>query len=94
MLEPKWNCSPRRKVRISVDGAQSTGKTTLVEYLKGFYKDHFVYIPEASREIAPSFGVHNSLDWAELIRDPERLRCFFDREEQWLTEQEPRSMLF
>lgn len=70
------------KIRIAVDGAQSTGKTTLVGKLAERYGDGFSYLDEAAIVVAPQFSVQREDDWAPLIRSPGRLQAFFDAEER------------
>lgn len=42
---------------ISFSGAQSTGKSTLLNACKEVYKDQFVFVPEITRELKRQFGV-------------------------------------
>ena len=70
--------------RVAIDGAQSTGKTTLHDHLRKVFSDAFVFVPEASRVVAPQMGVHSRADWEELLANPDRLAAFFDKEEEWL----------
>ena len=78
---------PNRGVVIAIDGAMSTGKTTLFRAIQSEFGDRLVYVPEAAREVAPDFGISTIDDWAPLLNDPVRLEHFFVREERWLTEQ-------
>ena len=81
--------APRqRPLRIAVDGAQSTGKTTLIEQLATHYENQFSYIPEAARQVALEFGVQNADDWPALLNDRDQLREFFSEEERWLIAKE------
>ena len=76
-------------MRISIDGAQSTGKTTLHLMLsKTLLGSRYIFIPEASREIAPMFGVRTAHDWPKLLTDEKRLKEFFDAEENWQLERQ------
>jgi|HubBroStandDraft_4_1064222.scaffolds.fasta_scaffold142261_2 nicotinamide riboside kinase len=76
------------KLRVAIDGAQSTGKTTLWQQLREHYGSYLQFIPEASREIAPGFGIASATDWSVLLANPLRLQAFFEAEEQWLVRQE------
>ena len=69
--------------RVAIDGAQSTGKTTLFDQLRSTLSDRARFIPEASREVAGRFGVVGTADWAGLIADQSRLREFFEAEEEY-----------
>lgn len=75
-------------LRVAIDGAQSTGKTTLWQQLRGHYGSYVQFIPEASREIAPGFGIASATDWSLLLANPTRLQAFFEAEEKWLVRQE------
>lgn len=69
--------------RIAIDGAQSTGKTTLYETLQSHFEHSIHFIPEAAREIAPNFGVTCSSDWKYLIANKYLLKSFFEQELKW-----------
>jgi nicotinamide riboside kinase len=72
-------------VKIAIDGAQCTGKTTLFEQLQQTQlSETFRFIPEASRSVAEEFGIRSTTDWPLLLSDHERLGQFFLREERWL----------
>jgi nicotinamide riboside kinase len=75
-------------LRVAIDGAQSTGKTTLWEQLQDRYSCKLVFIPEASRQIAPRFGIRGAPDWPALVSDMLRLGTFFAAEEEWQLNQE------
>jgi hypothetical protein len=75
-------------VRIAIDGAQGTGKSTLLDQLAAHYRDRFFFIPEASRHVAPGFGVTSAETWSSLLADPVRLSEFFEAEEKWVIERE------
>jgi len=75
-------------LRIAIDGAQSTGKTTLWEQLRDHYGPKLRFIPEAARRIAAQFGVFNDQDWPSLVSDVPRLSAFFNVEEEWQMNQE------
>ena len=83
-----------RKLRIAVDGAQSTGKTTIFDSLERSFRTSFTFIPEASRSIAPKFGVSRASDWPRLLSDADALRAFFNAEEEWQRSAEDRSNAF
>jgi nicotinamide riboside kinase len=88
-----WNAlstSMNIQLRIAIDGAQSSGKTTLWTQLEQLYATDFVFIPEAARQVAPSFGVEAAGDWSRLLGDKNRLEAFFCAEEKWQGEQECR----
>lgn len=74
--------------RIAIDGVQSTGKTTLFERLRARFGSRFGYVSEASRAVAPGFGVHRASDWDSLLNDQDRLRKFFAALEQWQVQAE------
>jgi len=76
------------RVKIGIDGAQATGKTTLHQSLRARLESVFSFIPEASRVIAPSFGVHSAADWVQLLNNREMLGAFFSAEEAWLLREE------
>lgn len=82
-LQAKMN-----ELRVAIDGAQSTGKTTLWRQLRDHYDTKLDFIPEVSREIAPAFGIINVTDWPVLLADRVRLLAFFEAEEKWLMKQE------
>ncbi len=82
-LQAKMN-----ELRVAIDGAQSTGKTTLWRQLRDHYGTQFDFIPEVSREIVPRFGILSATDWPVLLADRVRLLAFFEAEEQWLIKQE------
>jgi nicotinamide riboside kinase len=89
--------SARRKttrLRIAIDGAQSTGKTTVFNHLRNAFRSAATFIPEASRKIALDFGVAQTSDWPELLSNPSRLREFFDAEEKWQRSAEDASDMF
>jgi len=67
--------------RVAIDGAQSTGKTTVFHHLRNTLPGRTKFIPEASREVAGRFGVVGASDWPGLIADQRRLREFFEAEE-------------
>jgi len=46
------------KKLISFSGAQSTGKSTLLDNCKEFYGEKFVFVPEITREIKSEFRVN------------------------------------
>jgi nicotinamide riboside kinase len=73
----------RSPIRIAIDGAQSTGKTTLVARLEESDGTRLSYISEASRAIASRFGIAFAGDWDQLIADKGQLSRFFDCEERW-----------
>ncbi|NOS70154.1 MAG: ATP-binding protein [Verrucomicrobia bacterium] len=75
-------------LRIAIDGAQSTGKTTLWSQLQDRYGNQFSFVPEASRHIAKRFAVNTATDWQPLLANKDRLRSFFEQEEEWQVEQE------
>lgn len=81
-------------VRVAIDGAQATGKTTLLRQLQAHFGPRLTYIEEASRVIAPEFGVIAKDDWPKLLTNAERLQRFFEREEEWLSCQEEMSGRF
>jgi len=72
-----------RHLRIGIDGAQGTGKTTLLGIMAAHFGKTFSYIPEASRVVASRFGVGSSSDWPALLADRHRLEEFFRAEEEW-----------
>jgi nicotinamide riboside kinase len=76
------------ELRVAIDGAQSTGKTTLWRQLREHYGTQLDFIPEVSREIAPRFGIISVTDWPVLLADRVRLLAFFKAEEEWLMKQE------
>lgn len=75
-------------LRIAIDGAQSTGKTTLQAGLRSSLGSEFLFIPEASRIIAPRFGITEATHWEPFLKDKERLALFFEAERLWQLEQE------
>lgn len=76
-------------MRIAIDSSQSTGKTTLLCQLsKTHLHLRYSFIEEASRYVAPKFGVLTSTDWQRLLEDKIRLRQFFEAEESWQLEHE------
>ncbi|MDZ4802001.1 MAG: AAA family ATPase [Bryobacteraceae bacterium] len=81
-------------MRIAIDGAQSTGKTTLHQTLKQCLSGLLSFIPEASRVLASSFGIRAAEDWPTLLSDHKRLSEFFDAEERWLIEVEDANCRF
>ena len=81
-------------VRIAIDGAQSTGKTTLFELLRLAFSGDLAFIPEAARVLAPEFGVQRAEDWPQLLSDKTRLQKFFDAEEEWQLKQQIASSAF
>jgi nicotinamide riboside kinase len=87
-LSRKVRSPATERLRIGIDGAQGTGKTSLVAALREHYGGRFEYIPEAARIIGPVFGVHVAADWPALLADKERLEAFFDAEETWVTARE------
>ena len=72
------------KLLVGIDGAQGTGKSTLISALKDHFGSRLGYVPEAARIIAPTFGVNCSSDWARLLADKPSLEQFFDAEERWI----------
>ncbi len=71
-------------MRIAIDGAQSTGKTTLLCQLSKTHLNlRYSFIEEASRHVAANFGIVTAADWQKLLGDKDRLRHFFDAEESW-----------
>lgn len=72
-----------QRLRIAIDGAQATGKTTLYRHLESRYREHFAFVPEASRVIAPAFDIRSEIDWQRLLSDHGRLEAFFTQEEAW-----------
>ncbi len=81
--------SSRGRARIAIDGSQCTGKTTLYRQLSSTHLNvRYKFIPEASRQIAPKFGVLTSRDWPNLLNDKVKLREFFEAEESWQFQQE------
>jgi nicotinamide riboside kinase len=82
------------RLKIAIDGAQSTGKTTLLKELASYFGSRFAYIPEASRIVAGRFGVHASSDWNELFSKKELLNEFFFEELRWQREQESQAESF
>jgi nicotinamide riboside kinase len=74
--------------RVAIDGAQSTGKTTLWRQLKEHYGAKLLFIAEAAREIAPAFGVFEANHWSPLLSNTSRLAAFFAAEEEWQVRQE------
>src|SRR5690349_17048047 len=67
---------------IAIDGAQSTGKTTLFEQLRAYYASGFFFSEEPARVIAPLFEVATSADWSGLLTNTAQLSRFFDEEER------------
>ena len=78
----------------SIDGAQSTGKTTLFNHLRQQFADLATFIPEASRTVAERFGVHTMGDWPRLLADAQQLQRFFEAEESWQKTAESQSSTF
>jgi nicotinamide riboside kinase len=74
--------------RIAIDGAQSTGKTTLWTELQDHYGSKLLFIREAARAIAADFGIFEAADWPSLLSDVPRLAAFFAAEEEWQLTQE------
>jgi nicotinamide riboside kinase len=82
-------------MRIAIDGAQSTGKTTLFNHLMEIpLLKSFRFIPEPARSIAKEFGIESAADWQPLLNDAARLSEFFRREEEWLAKEEETSVPF
>lgn len=71
--------APTRGLRIAIDGAQSTGKTTLLNFLAHAFPDDFRIIPEIVRIVGSEFGLHTEHDWVAIKKDPERLAALFRR---------------
>lgn len=67
---------------IAIDGAQSTGKTTLFDELRHHFGPRFHYSREPSRLIATSVGIRTSSDWRRLLASPPELERFFTAEER------------
>jgi nicotinamide riboside kinase len=79
---------------VAIDGAQSTGKTTVFNHLHQNISGRVTFIPEASRILAEQFGVLGASDWPHLLADQRRLLEFFDAEEAWQISAELRSKAF
>ncbi len=62
-------------MRIAVDGAHGTGKTTLLEALSTHIPSWNI-IEEGARELARDFGVSSTEDWESLYQDEGRHRKF------------------
>jgi nicotinamide riboside kinase len=74
--------------RIAIDGAQSTGKSTLLQALFPTFHKRLTFITEASREIAPRFSIECERDWHRLLGNKKLLEEFFAAEEQWQADQQ------
>lgn len=82
--------APAPKLRIAIDGAQSTGKTTLAAALQLELGPRMRLIPDAARAVALASGVATASDWEGLLADRHRLELFFGLEETWQASQEAR----
>ena len=80
--------------RIAIDGAQCSGKTTLLGELSRRLGGEYALIPEAARVIAPQFGVTSLSDWPRLLEDHQELARFFHEELCWLSVQQTTSATF
>jgi len=74
--------------RIAIDGAQCTGKTSLLDQLRNVYSGRLRFIPEASRIVAPRFSIFSHKHWKPVLADAQLLANFFKMEEEWLMQQE------
>jgi nicotinamide riboside kinase len=81
-------CEGKSSVRIAIDGAQSTGKTTLQAKLIEGFGSVLRPVPEAARIVAREVGLHSSADWATLLQDKARLESFFLKQEAWQADAE------
>jgi predicted ATPase len=67
-----------RPSRVAIDGAASTGKTTLLAALACETEGWFV-IEEAVRSIAASYGVRAAAQWPVVLDDPVKYRGLSER---------------
>jgi nicotinamide riboside kinase len=75
-------------MRIAIDGASSSGKTTLLNELRPLLGPKVQCIEEASRFVAPRHGVAGPADWLRLIDEKDRLVEFFADIEDWQSRSE------
>jgi nicotinamide riboside kinase len=81
-------------MRIAIDGAQSTGKTTLFHALHASFQCDFTFIPEGARVIGPQMGIASPEDWLPVLSKQELLVEFFTRLRDWQIAQEAASTAF
>jgi nicotinamide riboside kinase len=66
-------------MRIAIDGAQSTGKTTLWTDLKKQMAEPLIFIPEIGSLIGKNdYGIQSSKDWVGLLKNHDRCKKFID----------------